>query len=324
MIDNDAGSEPPARSIDAELYSEDLLLRFGNPAEYCEFVRSKGRALRPRIARALFLADLHPGIRVLDMGCGKGEVTVHAALAGAEVYGLDYSRGSLNLSKKSLAILPEEARNKAILVRADAKAIPLADESLDRIFVLDLVEHLHDWELRLGLRELYRLLRPGGYLIIHTLPNRWALQIGYALARLVFRSLPPSPRNEDERTVHVNEQDIIRLHALLREAGFAARVWLEGHTKDQAAWQGGGQRFFDVRHEAYPILTNPILGGIYSILLRSPARLLLANDIYAIAWRPNAPAPGIVGERCPRGRTERTCISIAQLLTSGPTPVQGR
>lgn len=303
-----------ARPVDSRLYSEELLLRFGSPEEYAEFIRSSGEAVRPRIARALHLADLRPGMRVLDVGCGKGEVAVQAALAGAEVYGLDYSDGSLNLSRRTLQILPEDARKRAALIQADARSIPFGDESFDRIFILDLIEHLHDWELRTALRELHRLLKPGGYVVIHTLPNRWALQIGYPLARLIFRSLPSSPRNEYERAVHVSEQDIVGLHALLRQAEFAARVWLEGRTRDQAVWQGGGERFCDVRNKAYSILSNQLFGGIYSMLLRLPARLLLGNDIYAIAWRADAARPGIIGRRCPRAWAEKVCISIGRLL----------
>ena len=310
----DTKPELSARSVDSRLYSEELLLRFGSLEEYAQFIRSSGKAVRPRVARALLLAALSPGTRVLDVGCGKGEATVHAALAGAEVYGLDYAEGSLSLSRASLQVLPEDARKRTVLIRADAKSIPFTDESFDRIFILDLIEHLHDWELSTALREVRRLLKPGGYVVIHTLPNRWALQIGYPLARLIFRSLPHSPRRECEGTVHVSEQDIIGLGALLRQAGFGARVWLEGLTRDQAIWQGGGERFFDVRRRVYPILTDRLLGSIYSMLLRSPARLLLGNDIYAVAWPRDAPLPGVIDGRCPRAWAEKVCISIAQLL----------
>lgn len=302
------------RSVDSRLYSEELLLRFGSTEEYAEFIQSSGEAVRPRIARALHLADLRPGMRVLDVGCGKGEVTVQAALAGAEVYGLDYAEGSLSLSRASLQVLPEETRKRAALIQADAKSIPFSDESFDRIFILDLIEHLHDWELRTALRELHRLLKPGGYVVIHTLPNRWALDAAYPFARFVFRSLPRSPRNEYEKKVHVNEQDIVHVYELLRRAGFATRVWLEGRTIDQAMWQGGGERFCDVRNKAYSILSNQLLGGIYSMLLRSPARLLLGNDIYAVAWRLDAPRPRVISKRCPRAWAEKVCISIGRLL----------
>lgn len=302
------------RTVPPEMYSPEWLLGFGSPEEYTEFLRTKGRALRPRLRRALELADLRPGMRVLDLGCGKGEVTFHVALAGAEAYGLDYSSGSSTLSRKTLEVLPRSARKHAFLIQADAKAIPLADATFHRIFVLDLVEHLYDWELRLALGEVFRLLRADGYVIIHTLPNRWALDIGYPLARALLRSLPPSPRNEYERVVHVNEQDIIRLYDFLSTCGFASRTWLEGTTKEQAAWQGGGAPFSDMRRKAYPIFTNPLLGIIYAALARSPARLIFANDIYAIAWRPGQPPPLILRRSHPRALTERICISLTRRL----------
>ena len=314
MMDGKVDEGESALSVGPEMYTPEWLLGFGSPEEYAEFLRTRGKALRPRLRRALQLADLRPGMRVLDLGCGKGEVTFHAALAGAEAYGLDYSSGSLSLSRKTFEVLPRSARKHAFLIQADVKAIPLADEAFDRIFVLDLVEHLYDWELRLALREFFRLLRPEGYVIVHTLPNRWALNIGYHLARTFLRSLPPSPRNEYERVVHVNEQDVIRLHDSLSACGFASRIWLEGTTKEQAAWQGGGDRFSDMRREAYPIFTNSVLGGIYTALVRSPARLIFANDIYAIAWRAGQPPPLILSRSDCRGLTERVSISIARRL----------
>jgi len=253
-------------------------------------------------------------MRVLDLGCGKGEVTFHVALAGAEAYGLDYSWGSSSLSRKTLEVLPRSAWTHAFLVQADAKAIPFADATFDRIFVLDLVEHLYDWELLLALKEAFRLLRREGYLIVHTMPNRWALQIAYPLARVLFPSLPLSPRRECEEHIHVNEQDIIRLHDSLSTCGFASRIWLEGTTKEQAAWQGGGDRFSDMRREAYPIFSNLLLGTIYAVLARSPARLIFANDIYAIAWKACQPRPLFLRRRQCRAFTERICISLTRRL----------
>jgi SAM-dependent methyltransferase len=299
-------------SVSPELYTADLLLGFGSPEEYGAFRRSHGNALRPRFARALQLADLKPGMKVLDMGCGKGEVVFHAALSGAETYGLDYSPDSLHLSQGILELLSADARQRTLLVQADAKTIPLPDESLDRILMLDIVEHLYDWELRLALREAWRLLRPDGYLVVHTLPNRWALQIGYPLVRFFARALPATPRNEYERNVHVNEQDIVRLDRSLREVGLEARVWLEGLTKEQAAWQQGGQRFTDVRREAYTMLTSPFLASLYAFLLRSPARLLLANDIYAIAWKAGQTPPAVAQDGSWRGLSEKLCLGLTR------------
>jgi len=298
------------RTVAPEVYSEDTLLKFSSPAEYAEFLVSKGAATRPRFRRSLHLGNIRPGARILDLGCGRGEVLLHATLAGAEVWGVDYSVGSLSLAKRTLGIADRLIDERAVLVCADAKALPFPDGSFDRVFMLDLAEHLHDWELIAALREVIRVLSPDGYLLIHTLPNRWALEIGYRLARLVFRRLPASPRREVESVVHVNEQDILHLHSLLREAGFHSRVWLESFTAEQAVWQSGRGGFSDVRQAAYSLLATPLPHRLYAFLCHLPLRLILANDIYSIAWRPGG-RPPIPMSHLPWAITERVFVGLA-------------
>ena len=297
--------KPP---VPAETYSEDLVLMFCGYKEYQDFIASQGWRLRPRMARSVALADLSPGMRVLDIGCGRGEIVLHAARRGAEVVGIDYSPACLRLTRQTLRLAPREAR--IALGCADATALPFADGAFDRIFLLDIVEHLHDWQLRLVLREAYRLLSKEGYLILHTLPNRWALQYGYPLLRLFVPGLPANPRAEHELEVHVNEQDLIGLKRRLDEAGFASEVWLENLTLDQAAWQGEGRRFSDIRAKAYPLLRRPLLRAATAVLMHTPLRFIIANDIYAIAWRPDGRRPRILGQGPPSRWLDRLAVRL--------------
>jgi hypothetical protein len=129
--------------------------------------------------------------------------------------------------------------------------------------------------------------------VLHTLPNRWALQYGYPLFRLLSPRLPSTPRSDVERSVHINEQDLLSLKRALGEAGFAFEIWLENLTLDQATWQDE-KRFSDVRREAYPILRNPLVRAIASLLMHTPLKLIIANDIYAIAWRADGEKPSVL------------------------------
>lgn len=288
--------ECPEQPVPAEVYDEETVLSFVGEGGYHDFIASKGDRLPPRMARSLLLMDLRPGTRVLDMGCGRGEIVLHAAKRGAEVVGIDYSAACLRLTRRTLEVASERDRGRVTLSHADATTIPFRDEVFERVLMLDIVEHLHDWQLIRALREAYRVLSPQGYLVLHTLPNRWALQYGYPLLRLLSRRFPSAPRSDVERSVHINEQDILSLKRGLDEAGFAFEIWLENLTLDQATWQDE-KRFTDVRREAYPILRNPLVRAIASLLMHTPLKLIIANDIYAIAWRADGEKPSMLNSR---------------------------
>jgi demethylmenaquinone methyltransferase/2-methoxy-6-polyprenyl-1,4-benzoquinol methylase len=98
-----------------------------------------------------------PGDSVLDACCGTGDLAIAAHRHGAgEVVGLDFSEEML-----------ERARRKAPeleWVQGDALALPFADESFDAATVGFGVRNVDDLEA--GIRELRRVLRPGGRLAI--------------------------------------------------------------------------------------------------------------------------------------------------------------
>ncbi|SRR5579884_2643043 len=276
--------------VPPERYSRELLLAFTG-GDYAEFRRTRGAGLRPRLARSLALARPRPGQRLLDLGCGRGEAAFHAAARGAHVFAVDYSPDCLALTADTLALAPPGLQARVELLRADATALPLADRSVDRALMLDVVEHLHAWQLERALREVRRVLRADGWLVLHTVPNRWALQYGYPLLRLLRPSLPANPRTAYERQVHVNEQDPLGLWRLLRRCGFRPRVWLENLTVEQAAWRAsfddGSALGADDTRRAYPFLRAPLTRRLLSLAMRTPLALVAANDVFALA----RPAP---------------------------------
>ena len=291
---------PHPASAPPSLYSRDLLLTFSGD-EYADFLAGGGRQLRPRLARALELARLASDMHVLDIGCGRGEITLHAACRGATVTAIDFSPDCLDLTSRTLELASPAERARVKLVRADATTLPVNDRSIHRVFFLDVAEHLQPWQLRQSLEEIRRVLCPDGYAVIHTLPNRWALDIGYQLMRRLSPNLPAEPRSAYERQVHVSELDLFRLSGALDEAGLHHRVWLENWTVDHARW-GAGRQFADLlRDRSYPLLRGRWAGRLLGTLIRTPLRLVLANDLFAIAWPHGRRAPAPVW---PRGWVE--------------------
>jgi demethylmenaquinone methyltransferase/2-methoxy-6-polyprenyl-1,4-benzoquinol methylase len=105
-----------------------------------------------RWRRETAAAVVRPGDRVLDVACGTGDLALAAAAAGGRVTGVDFSTRML-----------ERARRKSSAVEwleADALALPFDDASFDVVTSGFGVRNLADLEA--GLRELRRVLRPGG------------------------------------------------------------------------------------------------------------------------------------------------------------------
>ena len=273
-----AGADRPVAPSPG-LYSARLLERFAGDG-HAAFVSSGGHVLRPRLARSLELADLVAGLHVVDVGSGRGEAAARAAAAGCRVTAVDWSRDALALTGRAARAV----RAEVVSAAADATALPLADGCADRVLLLDVIEHLCPEDVAATLAEARRILDPGGYVVIHTLPNRWSLAVGYRVLRLLARDLPGDPRSGYERLVHVNEQDPWRLKRSLTAAGLASRVWVEEWSTCHAAG-AGGSRFPDrARAEGYPVLRRRWVRTVAGLTMRGPARWLVANDIFAVAW----------------------------------------
>jgi ubiquinone/menaquinone biosynthesis C-methylase UbiE len=244
-------NEPREKPLSSDLYDEEYFLTACEGYE--EFNSSEGEHLSRRLRQAFEHASVEPGMRVLDLGCGRGEIVRHVARLGAVSVGVDYARVAVAMTQRVM----QTESGRYGLGRADAKFLPFADESFDRVLMFDVVEHLHPWELDACLREVRRVLKPGGRIIVHTAPNRWYDAYAYPVVRAVRSVMgqgakyPANPRalNVEVNTeVHVNEQDIVRMRRVLVNAGMrSVRVWLDTPPQNR----GEGVVLSALRHVAF-------------------------------------------------------------------------
>ena len=247
------------------------------------FVKTQGRNLRPRVRYCLELGDLSPGMRVLDVGCGRGEVVLYCARRGIYAVGIDYSEDAISIAKRTKSTHTLDEQKKMRFICDDVSNIK--EESFDRIFMLDVVEHLHDWKLTQLFQVCKKILAPNGQIIIHTLPNRWLYEITYRkLFRILMPWLPEDARSEKEKLIHINEMSITHLDRLLRGNGFNCRIWLHNLIVDQAKWHAR-HGLKDRRGTLYQWMRNPLFAALYGCLALTPLRLLIVNDIFAVAVR---------------------------------------
>lgn len=105
-----------------------------------------------------------PLATILDLGCGDGEHLPWLSTFATACYGSDYNLGRL--------LRAAQRAPGAHLFLADVTAYPIADEVFDVIFFNHVLEHIPD-DVR-ALAEVYRILKPGGLVILGT-PNEGAL-----------------------------------------------------------------------------------------------------------------------------------------------------
>ncbi len=255
----------------------------GNPDS---LIQSDDIQPRPRVQRAIELSCFEPGIHLLDIACGRGELPAIAADADIHAYGLDYSEAVLKVANRVRIHRKEQQKKDFNVIRSDATTLPFTDHSFDRVTMLDIIEHLTPEQLSNMFQEVYRVLKPTGFAVIHTLPNRWVYEIGYRIARFFLKKLPEQPRSEIEQKVHINEQSIPQLAATLNASGFNHHLWLEQHMASQARWQKNiaQTNYGDNRDTLYPALAGP-KGTLLEGLSKTPLKLILSNDIFGILWK---------------------------------------
>ena len=159
------------------------------------------------VARRALLehASIQPGQRVLDIGCGTGTlvVLIKRLHPDIDVVGLDPDPNALARGKR-------KAKRASVTVQFDqgfADALPYADASVDRVLSSFMFHHLQRDEKAGMLREVRRVLRPGGVFTLLDFGGPESADKGL-FARLIHSSQHLKDNSED------------RILGLMNQAGF--------------------------------------------------------------------------------------------------------
>lgn len=130
---------------------------FGNQSKYTQnFIQNVLQAYYPK-----------KNEKVLDMGCGWGNISLTLQKEGIDVIGLDYSDVAISICK---SYAEKEGLDPSKFVCRDATDTKIPPESFDVVYCADLVEHLYPLVYLKMVKEAHRVLKIGGRLIIYT-PN---------------------------------------------------------------------------------------------------------------------------------------------------------
>ena len=224
--------------------------------------------------RQLNMLKLGPGLTFLEVGIGRGEVLLHCARTGAKVAGIDYSEDAIHIARELMKEYPD-----ADIRLADCSSLPYEDSRFDRVFSGDVVEHLDYFDAIRMLEEMKRLLKPAGFMLVHTSPNTvWSKMI-YPVGKPFLKMLDKKTVEQidnhirEGRKMHVYEHNLLSLRRVAREAGLRnARVWLDPDILRQ-----GKHRFTSAFSGNFLVRRIVALGTIPLV------RFCLSNDLW-LEW----------------------------------------
>ena len=258
------------------------------------FLNSKGRVLTRYRLRDLGLCRTRSGMRLLDVGCGRGELVLYGGgLLGMDAYGLDYSPAAIQLGLKCVDFYQQAARERIHLAQADMTSLPFPKEFFDRIMSWSTFEHLYPWQLERCVQEMHRVLRPDGLVVVATDPSDWYEKYGYRILRpikqlLLGKRLPTYEEMRENEPEHVSPCNPIFLRDLFKEQGFHVRVDLM--PRDGYELEGRLARFAGRALESIPVIRNIFCTRI--VVYAAKEKKILRRTLALSATAPEPSRPG--------------------------------
>ncbi|MEV4976378.1 demethylmenaquinone methyltransferase [Streptomyces scopuliridis] len=180
----------------------------------------QARLWRKEVAKAV---KARPAEKVLDLAAGTATSSMSLAATGAYVVPCDFSQGMLRQGKKRHPWMPFTA--------GDATKLPFADGVFDAVTISFGLRNVQDTDL--ALRELYRVTKPGGRIVICEFSHPTWAPFRTVYEEYLMRALPPTARavsSNPDAYVYLAESirawpDQPALAARLKGAGWSKVAW---------------------------------------------------------------------------------------------------
>ena len=173
--------------------------------------------------------DPKRGEKVLDLAAGTGTSSQPFADHGAQVVPCDFSIGMLQVGKKTLPHLAFTA--------GDGTRLPFADDTFDAVTISFGLRNIVDPDA--GLRELLRVTRPGGRLVVCEFSHPTWAPFRQVYIEYLMRALPPVARavsSSPDAYVYLAES----IRAWPDQAGLARRITAAGWSRTKWRNLSGG------------------------------------------------------------------------------------
>jgi SAM-dependent methyltransferase len=237
------------KEVPAEIYDKNYYLTDNEGCK--EYREGLDTHMHPKFERALKLSGSLQGKNILDIGCGRGELLYYCVLRGARALGVDYSAHAIQIADETISRLPPALRANAQAAVSDACVYDFPDQ-YDVVFILEMLEHLTEEQLKNTFKKVSLVLKKGGMLIISTpniyyekylSPLKRFFDIPFKIVKIPLRILRGKyrPKNSNEvwhkifciwpnrgeinKLMHVNVITPAVLRKLLK--GFKARVYCQ-------------------------------------------------------------------------------------------------
>lgn len=181
-----------------------------DPAVYDRWRKGRLGRITDELEKNLLLELIGPvaGLRVLDVGCGDGQLASLLARMGAVITAIDTDPQMLEAARRRL----QRDAVEGTLIRADIEALPFASQRFDLVTAVTVLCFVG--RPQQALREMARVLKPGGRLVVG--------ELGRYSVWAVWRRLRAWLGHPTWRSAHF--RSIAELVALARSAGLTVRA----------------------------------------------------------------------------------------------------